>query len=141
MSEMLNTATTAVQLVVSGINSPGPKATSVSFLTRDGVREWAWLPNQMAVALRPGMTLLVEAVQPASKVQTTYTDMATGLLVELKVPKRQLFLGGNITVEAPAQEPLKPVTFVVTDEAVKYAHNFDSKVTDVATDLVADQPF
>jgi hypothetical protein len=85
--------------------------------------------------------LLVEQVQPASKVQTTYTDMATGLLVELKVPKRQLFLGGNITVEAPAQEPLKPVTFVVTDAAVKYAHNFDSKVTDVATDAVADQPF
>ncbi len=139
MSDMLNTATTAVELVVAGVNNSGPKATSVSFLTRDGVREWAWLPNQMAVALRPGMTLLVETVQPASKVQTTY--LKDGVEVELKVPKRQLFLGGNITVEAPAQEPLKPVTFVVTDEARKYANNFDAKVTDVATDLVADQPF
>ena len=139
MSEMLNTATTAVQLVVAGINSPGPKATSVSFLTRDGVREWAWLANPMASSLRAGMTLLVEQVQPATKVQTTY--LKDGVEVELKVPKRQLFLGGSITVEAPAQEALKPVAFVVTDEALKYAHNFDSKVIDAATDLVADQPF
>jgi len=139
MEEMSNTATTAVQLVVAGINSPGPKATSVSFLTRDGVREWAWLANPMASSLRAGMTLLVEQVQPATKVQTTY--LKDGVEVELKVPKRQLFLGGNITVEAPAQEALKPVAFVVTDEALKYAHNFDSKVIDAATDLVADQPF
>lgn len=139
MSEMLNTATTAVQLVVAGINSPGPKATSVSFLTRDGVREWAWLANPMASSLRAGMTLLVEQVQPATKVQTTY--LKDGVEVELKVPKRQLFLGGSITVEAPAQEALKPVAFVVTDEALKYAHNFDAKVIDAATDLVADQPF
>jgi hypothetical protein len=139
MSETLNTATTAVQLVVAGVNNSGPKATSVSFLTRDGVREWAWLPNQMASSLRAGMTLIVEQVQPANKVQTTY--LKDGVEVELKVPKRQLFLGGSITVEAPAQEALKPVAFVVTDEALKYAHNFDSKVTDVATNLVADQPF
>jgi hypothetical protein len=141
MSEMLNTATTAVQLVVAGINSPGPKATSISFLTRDGVREWAWLPNATASSLREGMTLLVEQVQPASKVQTTYTDMATGLLVELKVPKRQLFLGGNITVEAPAQEALKPVAIVVTDEARKYAENFDAKRVEAPTVVAGDQPF
>jgi hypothetical protein len=93
----------------------------------------------MASSLRAGMTLLVEQVQPATKVQTTY--LKDGVEVELKVPKRQLFLGGSITVEAPAQEALKPVAFVVTDEALKYAHNFDAKVIDAATDLVADQPF
>ena len=141
MSDMLNTATTAVQLVVAGINSPGPKATSVSFLTRDGVREWAWLPNATASSLREGMTLLVEQVQPATKVQTTYTNQTTGEVVELKVPKRQLFLGGNITVEAPAQEALKPVAIVVTDEARKYAENFDTKRVEASTVVAGDQPF
>jgi len=141
MSDMLNTATTAVQLVVAGINSPGPKSTSVSFLTRDGVREWAWLPNATASSLREGMTLLVEQVQPASKVQTTYTNQTTGEVVELKVPKRQLFLGGNITVEAPAQEALKPVAIVVTDEARKYAENFDAKRVEASTVVTGDQPF
>lgn len=140
MSDMLKTVTTAVKLVVAGVNNSGPKATSVSFLTRDGVREWAWLANPLASSLRAGMVLLVEQVQPANKVQSTYIN-SDGVEVELKVPKRQLFLGGNITVEAPEQTPLLPVTFVVTDEAIKFANAVDAKVSTVDASLIADQPF
>ena len=57
------------------------------------------------------------------------------------MPKRQLFLGGNITVEAPAQEALKPVTIVVTDDARKYAENFDAKRVEASTVVAGDQPF
>jgi len=140
MSDMLKTVTTAVKLVVAGVGGVGPKSTNVAFVTRDGVREWAWIGNPLAVSLRAGMVLLVEQVQPANKVQTTYIN-SEGVEVELKVPKRQLFLGGNITVEAPEQTPLLPVTFVVTDEAIKFANNVDAKVSTVDASLIADQPF
>jgi len=140
MSEVLNTVTTAVKLVVAGVGGVGPKSTNVAFVTRDGVREWAWIGNPLAVSLRAGMVLLVEQVQPANKVQTTYIN-SEGVEVEMKVPKRQLFLGGNITVEAPEQTPLLPVTFVVTDEAIKFANNVDAKVSTVDASLIADQPF
>jgi hypothetical protein len=140
MSDMLKTATTAVKLVVAGVGGVGPKSTNVAFVTRDGVREWAWVGNPLAVSLRAGMVLLVEQVQPANKVQTTYIN-SEGVEVELKVPKRQLFLGGSITVEAPEQTPLLPVTFVVTDEAIKFANAVDAKVSTVDASLIADQPF
>lgn len=140
MSEMLKTATMAVKLIVAGVGGVGPKSTNVSFVTRDGVREWAWIGNPLASSLRAGMVLLVEQVQPANKVQSTYIG-PDGVEVELKVPKRQLFLGGNIIVEAPEQTPLLPVTFVVTDEAIKFANNVDAKVSTVDASLIADQPF
>jgi len=140
MSDMLNTATMAVKLIVAGVGGVGPKSTNVSFVTRDGVREWAWVGNPLASSLRAGMVLLVEQVQPANKVQSTYIN-SEGVEVELKVPKRQLFLGGNITVEAPEQQPLLPVTFVVTDEAIKFANNVDAKVSTVDASLIANHPF
>jgi len=141
MSEMLNTATTAVQLVVTRIGGSGPKMTNVGF-TQDasGAWQWAWVPNALATQLRPGMVLAVEQVSPASKPETSYTN-AVGVVVELKEPKRQLFLGGEMVVGAPEQEPLKPVTFVVTDEARKFANNYDAKRDVVVADLGSDEPF
>jgi len=133
MSEMLNSVTTAVKLVVAGIGGSGAKATAVNFIKdASGVREWAWLPNAIASQVRAGTVILAETVSRSSKVETTYTDK-TGAVVDLKVPKRQVFLGGKVVVTAPESEPLAPCDFTVTDEAKVYASRVDAKSVGAAT--------
>lgn len=126
MSEMLNTVTTAVKLVVAGVGGIGPKATAVNFLKDDfGVREWAWLPNAIAASVRKGSVVTAEFATHASKTETTY--IKDGKTLELKVPKRQVFLGGVITVDAPESKPLPEATYVVTEAARVYASRVDAK--------------
>lgn len=128
MSEMLKAATTAVKLVVAGIGGSGKKATAVNLLKdAQGVREWCWLPNEYAINLRAGSVLMVDSVSRSSKLETTYTDN-TGNAVVLKVPKRQVFLGGNLVIQAPESDPLPELVVTVTDEAVIYAARVDKKV-------------
>lgn len=140
MSEMLNTVTATVKLVVAGVGGSGPKSTAINLLKdASGVREWCWLPNQVASTVRAGSTITAEFVSRASKLETTYTDRTTGAVMELKVPKRQVFLGGVVTVDAPESEPLPEAKFVVTDEAKVYASRVDNKA--VAGTPSSDEPF
>lgn len=145
MSDTLNTgSTTARKLVVAGVSGAGPKATAVNFLKdASGVREWAWLPNAIASQVRAGTVVIADAVSQSSKVETTYTDQKTGVVVALKVPKRQLFLGGAVTITAPESDPLPTADFTVTDEAVVYASRVDAKkVASAATsDASGDEAF
>lgn len=144
MSDMLNTVTTAVKLVVAGVSNAGPKSTAVNFLKdASGVREWAWLPNAVATQVRAGTVIFADAVSRSSKVETNYTDQKTGLVVALKVPKRQLFLGGKVVVTAPESEPLPTAEFSVSDEAKVYASRVDAKkVAPAATsDASGDEAF
>lgn len=144
MSDMLNTVTTAVKLVVAGVGGIGPKSTAVNFLKdASGVREWAWLPNAVATQVRAGTVILAETVSRSSKVETTYTDKS-GAVVALKVPKRQVFLGGKVVVTAPESEPLPAAEFSVSDEARVYASRVDAKqVASAATSEASseDEPF
>ena len=139
MSEMLNAVTATVKLVVAGIGGAGPKATAVNLLKdSNGVREWCWLPNQIASHVRAGSVISAEVVSRASKVETTYTK--DGVVTELKVPKRQVFLGGKVTVDAPASDPVPTAEFSVTDEARVYASRVDAKAI-ASTDMSADEAF
>lgn len=114
-------------LSIAAIGGKGPKATNVAFLKNEaGVREWAWVPNNIAEMLAPGMRLVVEAVS-VGKVEETYTDRNTGEVVPLKVPKVQLFLGGEITVDAPEQEPLPEAQWKVSDAAAAYREAYRAK--------------
>lgn len=143
MSDMLNSVTTTVKLVVAGIGGSGAKATAVNFIKdAAGVREWAWLPLAEASQVRAGTVIFAETVSRSRTVETTYTDKH-GAVVDLKVPKRQIFLGGRIVITAPESEPLAPCDFVVTDEAKVYASRVDAKSVGAATAEVAssDEPF
>lgn len=114
-------------LTIAAIGGKGPKATSVAFgKTEDGVRQWAWVPNSVAEKLAPGMTVIVEAVS-VGKVEKTYTDKVTKTEVALKVPKQQLFLGGEITVDAPDAEPLPEAQWKVSDAATAYREAYHAK--------------
>ena len=119
----------SITLIIAFIaNTSGPKATAITFLkTEDNVSQWAWIDNSVAAKLRPGMRLTVAEVGTA-RVQTQYEDKS-GTMVALKVPKQQLFLGGNITVELPDTEPVTPATWSFGDDIVKYADNYDAKRT------------
>lgn len=143
MSEVLNTVTTAVKLVVAGVGGIGPKATAINFIKDDfGVREWGWLPNETAATVRKGSIVIAEFAERASKVETTY--IKNGKTLELKVPKRQVFLGGVITVDAPESKPLPEATYVVTDAARVYAARVDAKqVASAATSEASsgEEPF
>jgi hypothetical protein len=146
MSEMLNTAATgAEKLVVAGIGGHGTKAIAINFLKdANGVREWAWLPLAYAPFVRAGTVLVAETVSRSSKLETTYTDKVSGAVVALKVPKRQLFLGGKVVISAPESEPLAPLTVEVTDDAKVYASRVDAKSVGAATaegDSSAEEPF
>jgi hypothetical protein len=111
-------------LSIAAIGGHGPRATAVNFVKVDGVRPWAWVSNDIAAQLAPGMVLRVERVSEGS-VQSSYTK--DGIEVELKVPKVQLFLGGTIEVDAPEAEPLPEATFVVSDAAAKYRAAYAAK--------------
>ena len=143
MSETLKTAATgAEKLVVAGVGGSGKTSTAINFLKdASGVREWAWLPNAIASQVRAGTVILVETVSRSSKLETTYTDK-TGAVVDLKVPKRQLFFGGEVVVTAPESEPLAPCVFTVTDEAKVYASRVDAKSVGAATaEGTSSEPF
>lgn len=126
----------SVSLSIAAINGSGPKATAVNFVkTDDGHRPWAWVANDIAAQLAPGMVLRVETVS-TGKVETAYTNK-DGQQVDLKVPKVQLFLGGLIEIDAPEQEPLPEATFVVSPAAAEYRKAYLAKR--LATNPVADE--
>jgi hypothetical protein len=149
MSESLNTPEdrekpVRAKLVVAGVGGVGPNATAINFQKdADGVREWGWVPNEIAADVRAG-TVVYALVSRSSKVETTYTDK-TGQVVALKVPKRQLFFGGETEVDAPESVPLPPTTWKVTDKAKVYAARVDAKqVAAKSTETssgAADEPF
>lgn len=128
-------------LSIAAIGGSGPKATAVQFVkTDDGVRPWAWLPNDLAALLAPGMLLNVEHVS-TGKTETAYTDKA-GNTVELKVPRMQLFLGGTIEVDAPEAEPVPEITVKVSDKAAAYREAYLAKQAKQApSDEDTSEPF
>jgi hypothetical protein len=110
---------------IAAIGGSGPKATAVNFVkTEDGVRLWAWMSNDVASRLRPGMSIVAEQAS-FGRVETSYEK--DGVVTELKVPKAQVFFGGSVTVAKPASEPLAPATFVFEDGVADYAQAYDAK--------------
>lgn len=110
---------------IAAIGGSGPKATAVNFLkTEDGVRLWAWMANDIAKVLRPGMTVVAEQAS-FGKVETTYEK--AGVITELKVPKAQVFLGGQVVVKKPEAEALAPTTVVFEDGLEDYIKAYDAK--------------
>jgi hypothetical protein len=121
-------------LIVAGTNGRGAKSTSVSFLTTDGVRPWAWIPNEMVSKqvtmldangkqavdksgkpvlkdqIRAGVTLEVTEVVALGNVQTTYTT--DGIEYELQTPKQQLILGGDMSITQPQFTTVSKLTVV-----------------------------
>ena len=78
---------------------PLSRATVIGFVkSDDGVRNWCWLSNALAQGIRPGMVLKCEVVV-LGEVRTTYVQH--GKEKGLKVPRRQVRLGGHISVDAP----------------------------------------
>jgi len=78
---------------------PLRRATVIGFVkSDDGVRNWCWLSNALAKGIRPGMVLKCEVVV-LEEVCTTYVQH--GEEKGLKVPRRQVRLGGHISVDAP----------------------------------------
>lgn len=78
---------------------PLSRATVIGFVkSDDGVRNWCWLSNALAQGIRPGMVLKCEVVV-LEEVRTTYVQH--GEEKGLKVPRRQVRLGGHINVDAP----------------------------------------
>jgi hypothetical protein len=112
-------------LSIAAIGGTGPKATVISFVKdENGNRPWAWMPNETAAMLVPGMRLAIAQVD-SGKIATTYTK--DGVEVALKVPKVQLFLGGTIEVLPPDQPELAPLTVVFSDQARAYAEAYRAK--------------
>jgi len=110
---------------IAAIGGSGPKATAVNFLkTEDGIRLWAWMSNDVASRLRPGMTVVAEQAS-FGRVETTYEK--AGVVTELKVPKAQVFFGGSVTVTKPESEALAPTTVVFEDGVEDYARSYDAK--------------
>jgi hypothetical protein len=114
---------------IAAIGGRGPKSTAVNFLkSEQGVRLWAWIPNDIASRLRPGMTIAAEQVS-FGRTETGYEDKS-GSIVELKVPKRQVFFGGNLVIGAPESESLAPIAITFADGVDAYAQAFDAKHAD-----------
>ena len=110
---------------IAAIGGSGPKATAVNFLkTEDGVRLWAWMSNDIARALRPGMTVVAEQAS-FGKVESTYEK--AGVVTELKVPKAQVFLGGSVIIRKPETEALAPLSVTFEDGVEDYARAYDAK--------------
>lgn len=119
-------STSTHNFTVAAIGGSGPRATAINFVkTDEGVRVWAWMSNDVASRLRPGMVVRAEQAS-FGKVETTYTDKA-GIVTELKVPRRQVFLGGQVIVAKPESEPIVPATVVFETEAEEYARAYDAK--------------
>lgn len=128
-------------LSISGVGGSGPKATVVSFTVNEAnERPWAWIPNNVAEKLRPGMRLAVESIS-RGKVETHRSDDPTVALVR---PKVQIFLhcapGEKIRVLKPEQAPVATEDdFVFEDDTDGYADRYDAKRDDRPVD--GDEPF
>lgn len=110
---------------IAAIGGSGPKATAVNFLkNEDGVRIWTWMANDIAKVLRPGMTVVAEQAS-FGRVETTYEK--AGVITELKVPKVQVFLGGQVVVRKPEAEALAPTKVVFEDGLEDYIKSYDAK--------------
>jgi len=101
-----------IQLIVAGLGGSGQKATAVNFTVVDGIRTWAWLPNELVSAhnIRAGVTLTVQEVRALGETQTHYEK--DGEMIELVNPKQQLLLGGQMTIAQPKLEPLAKLEVV-----------------------------
>lgn len=131
---------------VVGINGSGSKSTAVGLRSldeSDEMRYWAWFQNAVAATMCVGMRVTFDTAS-LGKVQTVYTDKA-GYIIELKVPKRQVFWGGNAHIDAPNAETLPAQTVTMSDEARKFAENMRAKQTRDAQvegdDSSFDEPF
>lgn len=102
-----------IELVIAGLGGSGPKSTAVNFTVVDGIRTWAWLPNELVSAnnIRAGVTLTVEDVRALGEPQTQYEDRQ-GQIIDLANPKQQLLLGGRMTVTQPMLEPMAKLEIV-----------------------------
>ena len=100
------------ELVVAGLGGSGKKATAVNFTVVDGIRTWAWLPNELVSAhnVRSGVTLTVEDVRAIGEPQTQYEK--DGEIVDLLNPKQQLLLGGQMSIAQPSLEPMAKLEVV-----------------------------
>ena len=139
-------ATLSNTFAVVGLNTPGPKSTSVGLRSldeTDDIRYWAWVLNSQVGGIVPGMRVTFDTVS-FGKVTTTYTDKA-GFVVDLKFPKQQVFWGGNAHFDAPDAETLpEQGAITVSDEARKFANNLLAKKAreaQVEGDSSFDEPF
>lgn len=111
--------------IVSAIGGSGPKATAINFVkTEDGIRLWAWVANDTASRIRPGMRVVAEEAS-FGKVETTF--LKAGVIEELNVPKRQVFLGGTLEIKKPETQLLAPVSVKFEDGCDEYAAAYDNK--------------
>jgi hypothetical protein len=101
-----------IELVVAGLGGSGKKSTAVNFTVVDGIRAWAWLPNELVSAhnIRAGVTLTVQDVRALGDVQYQYEK--DGKPVDLVNPKQQLLLGGQMTIAQPVLEPMAKLEVV-----------------------------
>ena len=101
-----------IELVIAGLGGSGPKSTAVNFTVVDGIRTWAWLPNELVSAhnVRAGVTLTVEDVRAIGEPQTQYEK--DGEIVDLLNPKQQLLLGGQMSIAQPSLEPMAKLDVV-----------------------------
>jgi len=116
---------TLTTFIVAGIGGSGAKATAINFKkTEDNIGLWAWVANDTASRIRPGMSIVAEQVS-FGKVETHYEK--AGVVTELKVPKRQVFFGGALTIKKPESQPLAPVSVNFEDGCDEYAAAYDNK--------------
>ncbi len=116
-----------IELVVAGLGGSGKKSTAVNFTVVDGIRTWAWLPNELVSAqvqvgvdkdnnpifrnqIRAGVTLTVQDVRALGDTQTQYEK--DGEIYDLVNPKQQLLLGGQMTITQPTLEPMAKLEVV-----------------------------
>jgi len=115
----------STELIISDFGGSGPKATAVLFVKDEqGRRPWAWVSNEEAAQMAPGMILRAEHVS-TWKVETSY--IKDGQEIALKVPRIQLSLGGTIEVDAPEADLVPEATFVVSDKAAAYKQAYLAK--------------
>ena len=101
-----------IELVVAGLGGSGKNSTAVNFTVVDGIRTWAWLPNELVSAhnIRAGVTLTVQDVRALGDTQTQYEK--DGQIFDLVNPKQQLLLGGQMTITQPVLEPMAKLEVV-----------------------------
>lgn len=128
-------------LSIAFINGHGPKATKVVFLKDTaGNSEWAWISNDIASRLRPGMRLECEQVS-RGRVQTTWRN-ELGEEQMLKTPQVQLFLGGDMRVLKPEMVDRKPINVSFEDDLDEFTAAYDAKRADNAQSATGnEEPF
>jgi len=110
----------STKMVVSYV-TPRGSATVIGFVKGDdGVRNWCWLSRLQSEGIRPGMVLTCELVV-LGDVCTTYWQ--NGEEKVLKVPRRQVRLGGHIGVDAP--EGFVAISQIKFSEAARRFAQYD----------------